>query len=155
MCNHDCFNCQYSDCITDNLTEEERTEQLELDKEIRFERVRGVIGASAKRYYLTDKGRAARERYLKSEKGKAMLERRKSREDVEERKKYFRDYNASERGKERTRRYLESEHGKRKQKERNQESIKSGRNKEACRKYYQTHREEILRRLREKRVGTI
>lgn len=32
MCNRDCFNCPYEDCIEDTITQEERSESNYLDK---------------------------------------------------------------------------------------------------------------------------
>ena len=38
MCNHDCFNCQYEDCINDKLSFEDVEMQDELDDELRVKR---------------------------------------------------------------------------------------------------------------------
>lgn len=111
MCSMDCLNCTLPDCENDNLTQAERKEQDELDRE--------VIGS---RKY----GRSLVVwNYQHSEKGKSAQAK----------------YNASEKGKERNRRYIHSEKGKAVAKKKKQKCIENGKNAEYCRRYYQRKKE--------------
>ena len=55
-------------------------------------------------------------------------------------------YMKSEKGKEAQKRYDQSEKGKERSKRKAKKRNKSGKNAEACRRYYAKHREEILRK---------
>jgi len=58
ICNFDCFNCQYDDCIND-CTERQKSLYL---------------------YNHSDKGKARAERYNKSDKGKARYKRKQQKD---------------------------------------------------------------------------
>jgi len=55
----------------------------------------------------------------------------------------FYDYNHSDKGKARAKRYEQSEKGKANQRRKTQKKIASGKNAEACRRYYQRKKERI------------
>ena len=57
----------------------------------------------------------------------------------------------SEKGKEAQMRYAQSDKGRARDKRKHEKKIKSGKNAEYCRRYYQKHREEIMRKRKEKR----
>lgn len=118
MCNKDCFNCTKKDCICDDLTEQERKQQDECDKEIKVSNKDGKELARWK-YYQSEKGKAMQRRYAVSEKGKATKNR----------------YNHSEKCKEAQKRYRQSEKGKASAKRNQQKKIASGKNAEYCRRY--------------------
>ena len=63
----------------------------------------------------------------------------------------FKKYEASDKGKERSMRYRKSEKGKENEKRKRKKKVESGKNAEYCRRYYQKHKEEILRKKREAR----
>ena len=121
MCNMDCFKCSMQDCVNDDLTEEERKAQDNLDTEI--------IGSRKYGRQLT------MWKYLHSEKGRATQ------------RAATRRYNASEKGKERHKRYLQTEKGKEQTRKKRQRRIASGKNAESCRRYYQRKKEKQLREL--------
>ena len=60
-------------------------------------------------------------------------------------------YLKTPKGMEARKRYLRSEKGMEIKKNSSQKRIKNGKNAEACRRYYQRHREEILQKKREAR----
>lgn len=62
------------------------------------------------------------------------------------------EYIHSERGKAAQKRYSESEKGKARDGRKYRKRIETGKNAEYCRRYYERHREEILRKKREKRA---
>ena len=78
LCNRDCFNCIYEDCILDGDT----SESTYIDKIVRSELVANNNGPGSK-YNHSKKGKERIKKYLKSEKGK----------------KAQRRYNQSEKGK--------------------------------------------------------
>lgn len=83
MCNNDCFNCKYNDCIKNEITKEEFKIQNELDKIIKDENV------------LTERQR----RYIK--------EKEKNAEKLKERsRKYY--HNNKEKCKEKNKKYYET-----------------------------------------------
>lgn len=49
MCDYNCFNCKYHDCIVDEMTDKERAEQKERDREINPRSVNNY--ESRKAYY--------------------------------------------------------------------------------------------------------
>jgi hypothetical protein len=57
----------------------------------------------------------------------------------------------SEKGKEAQMRYAQSDKGKARDKRKQEKKVKSGKNAEYCRRYYKTHRTEIMRKKREKK----
>ena len=103
MCDRNCFNCVYEDCIVDDITKEEENEQKRFDDFIRHKN-----------------GTASRYKYEHSEKRKVT------------RKRYWQ----SEKGKEAQKRYAQSEKGKANAKRSRDKRIASGKNAEACRRYY-------------------
>ena len=60
-------------------------------------------------------------------------------------------YMESEKGKEAQMRYAKSDKGKARDKRKQEKKVKSGKNAEYCRRYYKTHRLEIMRKKREKK----
>lgn len=79
LCNRDCFNCVYEDCILD----EDTSESTDIDNAIRSELCEKKDDSQSK-YNHSAKGKESRKRYLQSEKGKEAQKR----------------YNQSEKGKE-------------------------------------------------------
>ena len=127
ICNEDCFNCPYDDCIhEDNFGGYD--ESIETDRQILKER-----GQSMRfiKYNTSEKGKARRKAFNASPKGKACMKR----------------YNNSEKGKARYKRYSESEKGKEtKRKYRQTESYKAYR-REYQRKRYAKLKEERIKQL--------
>lgn len=106
MCNRNCFECTYEDCIIDDVTEEEKAEQKLLDDYAR----------GNKAYYNKD----AQKRYRQTDKGKATQKR----------------YNHSDKGKQAREKYCKSEKGKANNKRKQEKRIANGKNAEACKRYY-------------------
>lgn len=109
VCDMDCLNCKFADCINDckDLLEEEIERQNKLDKEVKYDE--GWVEAKSIPLYVynhSEKGRARADKYIKSEKGKAAQSR----------------YAKSEKGKERTRKAT-------------RKRVESGKNAEYCRRY--------------------
>lgn len=135
MCNHDCFNCQYSDCIVETDTaESDEIENIPFmvgypDREI-------IYGTSytesQKRYNQSAGGKERSKRYDLSQKGK---ERYRQFYTTDKGKELLRQYELSEKGKERHKRYLCTEKGKAMLKTQKQKMIASGKNAEYCRRY--------------------
>ena len=127
ICNEDCFNCPYDDCIhEDNFGGYD--ESIETDRQILKER-----GQSTRfiKYNTSEKGKARRKAFNASPKGKACMKR----------------YNNSEKGKARYKRYSESEKGKEtKRKYRQTERYKQYR-REYQRKRYAKLKEERIKQL--------
>lgn len=88
VCNLDCFNCIYDDCINDGDLSDSKL-SAELDREAKQD---GELTAYQK-YRHTEKGKAAIKRYSQSEKGKEAQYRA----------------NHSEKGKARMKRYAQTE----------------------------------------------
>ena len=116
MCDRNCFNCVYEDCIVDDVTKEEEDEQKRFDDSIRHKN--GT--ASRYKYEHSEKRKVTRKRYRQSEKGKEAQKR----------------YAQSEKGREAQKRYAQSEKGKAKAKRSRDKRIASGKNAEACKRYY-------------------
>ena len=114
ICNMDCENCVYSDCINEDLTQEERMLQNQQDTEIRKSRKYGR-SLVVWNYQHSEKGKEAARRYAQSEKGK-----------------------------ENQKRYLQSEKGKAKSRRKTQRDIESGKNAAKCRAYYQRKKAERM-----------
>lgn len=88
VCNMDCYNCPYEDCINGTLTEADRQQQNEYDALVVFERK----SHKERRIYLynhSDQAKVAQKKYRTSDKGKAAIK----------------SYNQSEKAKETRRRY--------------------------------------------------
>ena len=121
MCNMDCLNCIYPDCINDSdVTPDEMKAQDELDKKITYGRAKEKGRVSQWKYNHSEAGKEAQKRYVKSEKGKEAHKR----------------YAKSEKGKQAKERYIQSDKGKEAEKRRKQKQIASGKNAEYCRRYY-------------------
>ena len=116
MCDRNCFNCVYEDCIVDDVTKEEEDEQKRFDDFIRHKN--GT--ASKYKYNNSEKGKARYKKYWQSEKGKEAQKR----------------YAQSEKGREAQKRYAQSEKGKANNKRKQEKRIANGKNAEACRRYY-------------------
>lgn len=107
MCNRDCFNCPYEDCIedSDRLTRAEYISACERDSECLLH---SQYYNTRRKYEQTEKGRARQQRYERTDNGKA---RRKARQQKYEQtisaKERAKAYNSSEKGKERWRRYYQ------------------------------------------------
>ena len=124
ICNEDCFNCPYSDCINDDYIVGEYAESVRIDTEIRLDYDTEYRKRKLKmsNYDNTEKGKARMIKYRHSEKGKAVqfkanhsqrgIERRKRYENSEKGKETRRKYQNSEAGKAARRRYEQSEHRK-------------------------------------------
>lgn len=109
MCNHDCFNCIYSDCIVDDMVDD-----IGFDYELDMYAVRSTNITPQKvaqqKYRQSEKGKRAvykynhsesaklvRERYLNTDKSKQRLKRFES---SEKRKSYRRKWQRMKRLKE-------------------------------------------------------
>ncbi|MFQ9442801.1 MAG: hypothetical protein ACLR1A_07800 [Eubacterium ventriosum] len=90
VCNRDCFNCSYTDCICN-----EPSDDLALDRQLDLEASRSYE-ANAK----------AQRKYRKTEKGKQAIYRWNH---SDKHKKIMTNYNNSERGKERSKRFEQTE----------------------------------------------
>lgn len=112
MCDMNCFNCTYTDCVYELVTDAERKEQDAYDTEIRGSRKHGR-GLVLWNYEHSEKGKAKAKRYEQSEKGKA-----------------------------RQKKYARSAKGKAVEKRKRQKKIASGKNAEYCRAYYQRKKAE-------------
>lgn len=88
ICNRDCFNCEYSDCICDEPSDDLRLD-YELDLEIKLSNKYNA----QRKYRQTEKGKLKLHEYNTSEKAKARMN----------------IYNKSEKGKERSRRFEQTE----------------------------------------------
>ena len=69
MCNRDCFNCTYDDCIVDNVTGEEILAGNKRDRFAEYDRKYGDKKKIAD-YEKSDRGKERHKRYISSEKGK-------------------------------------------------------------------------------------
>lgn len=97
VCNLDCFNCIYDDCINEGDLSDSKL-SAELDREANQD---GEV-TPLQRYQRSEKGKAAIKRYNQSEKGKAAMKRanqsekgkarRKRYEQTEKRKAYRREW---------------------------------------------------------------
>ena len=74
VCNMDCCNCIYADCIKDTVTQQERKEQDKRDNSIRGSRKYGRA-LVVWNYEQSTKGKERQKRYMQSEKGKAKTKR--------------------------------------------------------------------------------
>lgn len=121
MCNMDCFNCPFDDCVNDEITDIENINQDKLDAEIYLD------GMFPKQRYMyernhSDKGRESQRKYRKSEKGKEANRRsnhsesskvsHKKYRQSEKGKKSIERYNSSEKAKQTRKRYRSSERAK-------------------------------------------
>lgn len=97
VCNLDCFNCIYDDCINEGDLSDSKL-SAELDREAKrdgeltpYQKYRHTEKGKAaiKRYQVSDKGKAAQYRANHSEKGKARF---KAYEQTEKRKAYRREW---------------------------------------------------------------
>ena len=128
MCNMDCFHCCKPDCDNDRIqTAAERKAQTEVDREILYDRKEGREKTVA-RYRKSEKYKAHKKMYQSSDKGKEVIKK----------------YESSEKAKERYRRYTNSERGKAVRKQYREQLIKTGKNAEYCRAYYQRQKEKKL-----------
>ena len=75
MCNHDCLNCTFEDCINDSITQSDRKEQDIRDTETIGSRKYGRALVMW-RYEQSEKGKKRQKRYAESEKGKARDKRK-------------------------------------------------------------------------------
>ena len=116
MCDRNCFNCVYEDCIVDDVTKEEEDEQKRFDAFIRHKN--GT--ASKYKYNNSEKGKARYKKYWQSEKGKEAKKR----------------YAQSEKGREAQKRYAQSEKGRANNKRKQEKRSANGKNAEACKRYY-------------------
>lgn len=74
MCNKDCENCKYDDCICESADYSD-IDTSKLDLEISEQRAKEKGNYSIWKYNHSEKGKAARKRYKQSEKGKATEKR--------------------------------------------------------------------------------
>lgn len=90
VCNRDCFNCTYTDCVCD-----EPSDDLALDRQLDLEAKINITSAAraCKKYRKTEKGKQAVYRWNHSDKHKEIM----------------RNYNKSEKGKERSKRFEQTE----------------------------------------------
>lgn len=82
MCNMNCLECTYNDCINNHISDRERKAQDNYDRECIKDRMpeeRKELRKGALKQYdynHSDKGRASRKRYEQSDKGKATAKRK-------------------------------------------------------------------------------
>ena len=91
MCNHDCFNCKYDDCINNDVTVDEIKKNEEVARSC--DRAESRKKQITYQYNQSDKCKAIQAKYDRSEKGKERSKR----------------YEQSEKGKARRKRYENSE----------------------------------------------
>lgn len=96
ICNMDCFNCPFEDCINDEITDIENRVQDNLDEEIYLE------GLFPKQRYVyeynhSQSAKVVQKRYRSSEKGKVAIGKYNSSDKAKETRKKYR---SSERAKE-------------------------------------------------------
>ena len=96
ICNMDCFNCPFEDCINDEITDIENINQDKLDAEIYLD------GLLPKQRYIyeynhSQSAKVVQKRYRSSEKGKSAIGKYNSSEKAKETRKRYR---SSERAKE-------------------------------------------------------
>jgi hypothetical protein len=72
ICNHDCFNCKYADCIApdDDITRHDSTASNHLDRYARDYEELTAIQRAQKKYAKSAKGKETIKRYRQTEKGK-------------------------------------------------------------------------------------
>lgn len=105
ICNEDCFNCIYPDCINDGYISGEAAQSRAIDKEIRGNHYSKRRKASMNKYNASEKGKARNKRYYQSEKGRVcQYNQNHSAKGIERRKRY----ENSEKGKETRRKYQNS-----------------------------------------------
>lgn len=135
MCNHDCFNCQYADCIVEiDTAESDEIESIPFivgfpEREI----VYGTSYTEAQRRY--NHSAEGRERYKRYEMTGKAKERRRRYCMTEKNKERLKRYEMTDKAKERRERYRNSEKGKAMLKRQQEKRIASGKNAEACRRY--------------------
>ncbi len=96
ICNMDCFNCPYEDCINDEITDFDRKTQDESDMKIFLD------GMLPKQRYVyeynhSQSAKVVQKKYRKSKKGKDAIKRYNSSEKAKETRKKYKN---SERSKE-------------------------------------------------------
>lgn len=90
VCNHDCFNCVYSDCICNEPPDDLALHrQLDLDATRKY----NSVAVAQRKYRQSEKGKQSTYKYNHSDKGKAVMSA----------------YNKSEKGKERSKRFEQTE----------------------------------------------
>ena len=122
MCNHDCFNCQYEDCINDKLSFEDIETQDELDDELRVKR---------------------RLQELSGQTGEKVRTLRSYYRHIEKRRAYGREYSKQYR---KTHEIVDTT-----QKERAARYNKTEKAHLRWKRYYETHKEELLAKQRERK----
>lgn len=111
MCNLDCFNCPYDDCIQDGITDNEIASAKHRDEIAKIRHSSDDVLAHRKsvaRYRKSEKGKATQNRYRKSTKGQEAIRRYEQSSRCKESKT---KYAKSEKGKEAHKRYLASPKG--------------------------------------------
>lgn len=121
-CNHDCFNCQYSDCINDGLSIEDIETQDKLDDELRVKR---------------------RLQELSGQTGEKVRTLRSYYRHIEKRRAYGREYSKQYR---KTHEIIDTT-----QKERAARYNKTEKARLRWKRYYETHKEELLAKQRERK----
>ena len=141
VCNMDCFNCQYEDCIKDYLTIDEYALSKELDKDI----VREITPTSVRR------NRETKTRWYHKNKEAELVKRAKYREANREKiKEINKQYHAEHREEDNQRnlaRYY-TNHEENKKKARDTKRAKYQENKE----YYRQKQREYRQRVKERRL---
>ena len=90
MCDRDCFNCPYEDCVNEELTQEERNEITRRSCDLY---VHSPGYENRRKYEKTAKGKERKKRYENSPRGKERI------------KKYAQTEEAKELNRQRCRRY--------------------------------------------------
>ena len=86
VCNHDCFNCQYPDCIVDDMTAEEYRELSRIEREL-------IRPKSRKELAIAAKQREYREANRESIAAKQREYREANRESIAAKKREYREAN--------------------------------------------------------------
>lgn len=134
-CIPDCFSCPYKDCRYSDVEYSDILSQDEFDKNL-FPCDLSVLNRRKRqsKYSKTEKGKISHHKYQISDKGKA------SQDAYKKTKRYKitqQRYEKTDNAKERQKKYRTSDKGKISEKKKSAKKIKSGKNAEYCRRYYQ------------------
>lgn len=65
VCNHDCFNCPYPDCIVDGMTAEEYRESSRIERELIRPKSRKELSIAAKQREYYEANREKHNAYMR------------------------------------------------------------------------------------------
>ena len=131
----DCFNCILSDCLYDELEQQDIVQQNIQDKEIAFKNKLEQLEPKQRAKVIYDR------LYEQSEKGKA---RRRLYSQSEAHRIAQKKYFQTEKGKAAQKRYKQSEKGKAAEHRKNIKRIETGKNAIYCKRYRQKKKREAI-----------